>query len=219
MTSTSRALALLAALALAAGLPPAGAPLSGQAEPPSAGAGPQVSVAGSILTPLAPLTRSDVSFDTEVSTAAAVSGGLTWWLGERLGVSGRGVWAPAKLNLRSAPLGAAVPDDLGEADYLAGTLEVHYRFLPGGAAAMLEPFVALGGGVRDLSLDPVAAPEARSATDPVATAAAGTHVRLGGSTALRVELRDLVSSYDAGETGEARIQHDVFVSVGMSFRP
>lgn len=218
MSSSSRILVVVAALAVA--LPASVSPLAAQEQgPPRAARGPEVSLSAAAMTPLAPLTRSDVSFDTEVSSSAAVTGALTWWIGRHLGVSGRGTWAPAKLNLRGAPLGAAVPDDLGDADYLAGLVEVSYRFLPGGAASMLEPFVSLGGGVRDLSLDPVAAPEARSATDPVATAAAGTDVRAWGDLSLRVELRDLVSSYDSGETGESRIQHDVFVSVGLSLRP
>lgn len=213
MPSTPRA-AVLAVLLFAGG-----PPLAAQEAGPPPQTGPEISVAAAVLTPVAGLTRSDVSFDTEVSSAAAVAGGVTWWLGSHLGVSARGVWAPAKLNLRGAPIGAAVPDDLGDADYLAGMLELSYRFLPGGAARMLEPFVVLGGGVRDLGLDPVAAPEARSATDPVATAAAGTYLRIWEPTSLRIELRDIVSSYDAGETGEARVQHDLLVSVGLSLRP
>lgn len=181
--------------------------------------GPVVSLSGSVLTPLTSLTESDVTFDTELSSSAGFSGGLTWWLEEHLGVAGRGTWAPAKLNLRGVPPGAAVPDDLGDADYLAGTLEVRYRFLPGGAASVLEPFVALGGGVRHLSLEPVALPEARSATDGVLTAAGGTLVRVWERTSLRVELRDLVSEFDATETGSGLWQHDVLVSVGVSYRP
>lgn len=205
-----------AAVALPAAAPSVAAQETGASR---ADRGPEVSLSGAVLTPLASLTRSDVSFDTEVSSSAAVTGALTWWVGRNLGVSGRGTWAPAKLSLRGAPLGAAVPDDLGDAEYLAGLVEVSYRFLPGGAASMLRPFVSAGGGVRDLSLDPVAAPEARSATDPVATVAAGTHVRAWEDLSLRVELRDLVSPYDSGETGDSRIQHDVFVSVGLSLRP
>ena len=211
--------ALAAALAGALFLLPADAPLAAQANGPQAAEGPEVSLSGLVLTPLTPLTESDVSFDTEVSSAAGVTGGVTWWLGRHLGVSARAAWAPAQLNLRGAPLGAAVPDDLGDADYLAGTLEATWRFLPAGAASMLQPFVSVGGGVRHLELEPVAEPEARSATDPAATAAAGTRVRLWENVALRLELRDLVSPYDAGETGETRMQHDVAVSVGLILRP
>lgn len=195
------------------------APVTAQTPDGRASAGPEIAVSGSTLTPVAPLTRSDVSFDTEVSSALAASGALTWWLGPHTGISARGIWAPAELNIRGVPGGAAVPDDLGDADYLAGTLELAYRFLPGGAAAMLEPFLSAGVGVRDLELDPVAAPEARSATDPAATVAAGSYVRIWDRTALRIELRDLVSEFDAGETEEGELQHDIFISVGLSYRP
>lgn len=219
MPSTPRSRAAFAALAGALLLAPAGSPVAAQADAPRATAGPEISASGLVLAPLALLTDSDVSFDTEVSSSAGVTGGLTWWVGRHLGVAARAAWAPAQLNLRGAPLGAAVPDDLGDADYLAGTVEATWRFLPGGAASMLEPFVSVGGGVRHLELEPVAAPEARTATDPAATAAAGSRVRLWESASLRLELRDVVSSYDAGETGEARIQHDVLLSVGLSLRP
>lgn len=219
MPPNLHARSVVAALAGALLLLPPGSPLAAQADVPRATAGPEVSVSGLVLTPLALLTDSDVSFDTEVSSSAGVTGGLTWWLGRHLGVAARAAWAPAQLNLRGAPLGAAVPDDLGDADYLAGTVEATWRFLPGGAASMLEPFVSVGGGVRHLELEPVAAPEARTATDPAATAAAGTRVRLWEGASLRLELRDFVSSYDAGETGESRIQHDVQLSVGLGFRP
>lgn len=207
--------------ALAAALLLAAPPLRAQAPAPEGGPalGPVVSLSGSVLTPLTPLTESDVSFDTELSSSAGASATLTWWLTDRVGVAGRGTWAPAKLNLRGVPPGAAVPDDLGDADYLAATVEGHYRFPLRGAASMLEPFVAVGGGVRDLSLDPVAAPEARSATDLVLTAAGGTSVRVWERTSLRLEVRDLVSEFDAGEGGRGTWQHDVLVSVGLSYRP
>lgn len=219
MRTSRRASAVLALLVGAAVLVPADGSLAAQTAGPRAETGPGFSVSGLVLAPLARLTESDVSFDTEVSSTAGLAGAFTWWLDRHLGVSARAAWAPAQLNLRGAPLGAAVPDDLGDADYLAGTLEATWRFLPGGAASMLEPFVSAGGGVRHLALDPVAAPEARSATDPAATVAAGTGVRVWEDASLRLELRDLVSSYDAGETGEGRIQHDVTVSVGVTLRP
>lgn len=180
--------------------------------------GPEVAVSGGVLAPLSLLSSSDVSFSTEVSTSAAVSGGVAWWLGA-LGVEARGLWAPARLGLRPTGIGGAVPDDLGDAEYLAGTIDLVYRLRLAGPAGMVEPFVAAGAGVRRLELDPIARPEVRSATDPVGTLAAGARVDLWRPVAIRFEVRDHVSRFDATETGSSKLQNDVLVTVGLSVRP
>lgn len=181
--------------------------------------GPEFAVSGLVLAPLARLSESEVSFDTEVSSAVGMSIGIGWWPRRHLGVAARGVWGPAELDLRGVSPGAAVPDDLGSAEYMAGTLELIYRLRPGGAASLLEPFLALGAGVRDLSLQPQASPEARSATDLAGSVAVGTYVRIWDRTSLRFEARDLVSEFDATETGRSKLQNDIAVSVGLSVRP
>lgn len=183
--------------------------------PPS---GPEVAVSASVLTPLAELT-SDVAFATEVSTAVGASGTVAWWFGRELGLTVQGVWAPAELNVRPSEFTGPIPTDLGDADYLAGTGAVTYRIPTSGALASVEPFLGLGGGVRHLSLDPVASPDAEDATDPVGTALAGVTTRVWPSLAVRLEIRDLVSSYESPLDGETRLQNDVLVSVGVSLRP
>lgn len=180
--------------------------------------GLEVAVSGGVLAPLSLLSSSDVSFSTEVSTSAAVGGGVAWWLGA-LGVEARGVWAPARLGLRPTGIGGAVPDDLGDAEYLAGTIDLVYRLRLAGPAGMVEPFLAAGGGVRRLELDPIARPEVRSATDPVGSLAVGARVDLWRPVAIRLEVRDHVSRFDATETGASKLQNDVLVAVGLSVRP
>lgn len=185
------------------------------AGPPS---GPEIAVSASVLTPLAELT-SDVGFASEVSTAVGASGTVTWWFGPELGVTAQGLWAPAELHVRPSEFTGPIPTDLGDADYLAGTAAVTYRVPTSGALAAVEPFFGLGGGVRHLSLDPVAAPEAEDATDPVGTALAGVATRVWPSLAVRLEIRDLVSVYESPLDGDTRLQNDVLISVGVSVRP
>ena len=180
--------------------------------------GPEVSISAGVLAPLSLLSTSDVSFSTEVSSSAALGGGVTWWLGA-FGVSAQGVWAPAQLSLRPTGIGGVVPDDLGDAEYLAGSLDLVYRLRLRGAAAIVEPYFALGGGVRRLELDAVARPEVRSSTDPMGTVAAGARVDLWRPAAIRFEVRDQVSRFDATETGASKIQNDILVTVGLSVRP
>lgn len=188
------------------------------AEGQVAGGGPEFRVSAGVFAPLSLLSTSDVSFSTEVSSSAALSGGVTWWLGA-VGVSARGVWAPAQLSLRPTGIGGAVPDDLGDADYLAGTVDLVYRLRFRGPASLVEPFLALGAGVRRLELDPVASPEVRSATDPLGTVAAGARVDVWRPVAIHVEVRDHVSEFDATPTGSSELQNDILVTVGLSIRP
>lgn len=194
-----------------------GSPTTADAQA-SPGSGPEVRISAGVFAPLSLLSTSDVSFSTEVSSTAALGGGVTWWLGA-LGISARGVWAPAQLSLRPTGIGGAVPDDLGDAEYLAGSVDLVYRLRFPGPASLVEPFVALGAGLRRLELDPVASPEVRSATDPLGTVAAGARVDLWPPVAIRFEVRDHVSQFDATETGASELQNDILVTVGLSVRP
>lgn len=183
-----------------------------------AGTGPEVSLSGSVLAPLAELTSSP-AFTTEISTAVGGSGAVTYWFGRRLGLTVQGLWAPAELNVRPSEFTGPIPTGLGDADYAAGTAAVTYRLATSGSLGLVEPFFGLGAGVRHLSLEPAASPDAEDATDPVGTALAGVATRVWPSVALRMEIRDLISAYESPLDGETRLQNDVVVSVGVSLRP
>lgn len=210
---------LVVGLALLAG--PTSSPAIGQAtaDRTALSPGPEVYGTASVLAPLARLNTTSVSFGTEVSSTVGISAGGVWWLSNTMGFGVHGVWAPAQLNLVPSTFTGVVPDDLGDADYAAGLANVVLRLPLSGPASPVEPFVALGAGVRDLQLQPQAAPESRSATDFAATAAVGAAIRAWDPVALRIEVRDVISEYDSTETGEGEIQNDVLVSVGVSYRP
>ena len=214
MTGPARAAVLAALLLLVPGVAVDG--LAAQARSPAPG--PELYASAAVLTPLSELSRTTESFATEVSTSVGVSAGGVWWLGRHVGVGLHGVWEPAELNLRPSGFTGVVPDDLGDADYAAAFGQLVVRLPLEGPASLVEPFLAVGGGIRDLQLDPIASPEARSATDPAATVAAGAAVRLWNPLALRLEVRDVLSDYDE-TVGDGGLQHDVLVSVGLSFRP
>lgn len=198
---------------------PASVAVAAAQEAPDPPRGAEIYATGSVLAPLSRLSSSAASFATEVSSAGGISAGGVWWLGPRLGVGAHGVWAPANLNLVPSTFTGVVPDDLGDADYTAGFASVVVRLALSGPAAAVEPFASAGLGARRLGLDPIASPEARTSTDLAGTLAAGASVRSFGPLALRFELRDVISTYDATESGEAETQHDLLVSVGLSARP
>jgi hypothetical protein len=198
------------------------APTGVAAQSPASGAaaaGPEVSVSGAALTPLALLTETPGTFGTEISTGLGVTGTAGYWLGGGFGVVAQGGWIPAELDLQQAEFTGPIPDQLGDADYLVGTLNLVYRLTLPGPAAAVEPFFGIGGGVRDLDVDPQASPDVEDATDLAGTITAGAYARLWAGGHLRLAVRDVVTSYRSPLSGESRLQNDILVSVGLSFRP
>lgn len=171
------------------------------------------------LAPLADLTADPNSFGTAVTSAPAFGADAAFWLGgSRFGIGVQGMYAPADLLLRPTDFQGAVPTDLGKADYLAATLSLLYRLRLSGAAAGVEPYFGLGGGIRHLSVEAIAEPEVEDVTDPVGTLAAGTLVWVSRSLAIRFEVRDFASSFRSPTTGGSRLQNDVIVTVGLGTR-
>ena len=226
MTPPSRRTAVLLSAALALLLMPAAA--GAQAPPDDSGArrdalppaGPRMeaSAFAGVLAPLARLTADPRTFETEVSASAMFGAEGTWWPRRHLGVALQGIWAPAQLSLIPTDFTGALPDDLGDADYLAISAEARYRLALPPEVSMVRPYLALGGGIRRLDVQAIASPEVADATDPMATAAAGAHVRLAGRFELRFEFRDRVTIYGSPTGGGDRVQNDLGVSVGLAVR-
>jgi len=181
----------------------------------SAGPRLQATAFAGVLAPLARLTSDPQTFETEVSSSAMVGAEVSWWPRGRLGIAAQAAWAPARLSLIPTDFTGALPGDLGDADYLVGSLEARYRVPMPPEVRVVRPYLALGGGIRRLDVDPIASPEVTDATDPLATAAAGAQVRLGARVDLRVELRDRVSVYGSPTGGGDRVQNDLGVSIGL----
>lgn len=209
------ALLLAPATAHAQAAPEPGVP---RASPSPAGPRMEASAFAGVLAPLARLTADPESFETEISSSAMFGAEGTWWPGRRLGIALQGVWAPAQLSLIPTDFTGALPGDLGDADYLAASAEVRYRLALPPEVSMVRPYVALGGGVRRLDVQAIASPEVTDATDPMATAAAGAHVRLAGRFDLRFELRDRIMIYESPTGAGDRVQNDLGVSVGLAVR-
>lgn len=181
--------------------------------------GPEIFAIGGALAPLAQLSSDPGSFATQVSSSATVGGTVGWWLPGGLGAGVQVLYAPAALNILPTAFQGPIPTDLGDAGYLAATAEVRYRLVSGGPAGVLAPYVAVGGGIRHLSFDPIAQLDVQDATDPVGTAAIGVESKLMGPVALRLELRDYLSRFDSSASGDSRLQNDVLVTVGLGILP
>lgn len=215
--------ALLLALVATAGLPAAASAQDGSAPPGRADDRPaatrddriEATAFVGVLAPLSRLTADPETFETEVSSSALFGGEVSWWPRRRIGLAAQGAWAPAELSLIPTDFTGALPDDLGDAAYWAASLEARYRLPVPPEVDLVRPYVAAGGGLRRLDVQPIASPEVTDATDPMATAAAGARVRVGADAALRFELRDRVTRFESPTGGDDRWQNDLAVTVGL----
>lgn len=192
-------------------------PVAAQMEEEDGGTFGVFDVAGfvGLLTPVANLTEDPESFATVIDPYLALGVDLTYWLSERFGIDVTGVYSPSELAVRSTQFQGAIPDDLGDATFLAGTLSAVYRFRSSGSGSALEPYVAGGFGLKRVSVDEIAAPEVESTTDPAATLAAGIRTRIVERFTLRIEVRDFASYFESPTTGDSKLQNDVVVTVGV----
>ena len=76
-----------------------------------------------------------------------------------------------------------------------------------------DPYVGVGAGIRNLSFPTGSGIE--DVDDVVLVISAGGQIRLGERSHLRIDLRDLISSFDVAAFEESRRQHDVLLSVGV----
>ncbi len=170
------------------------------------------------VSPLSNLTEDPASFGTTISPYIAVGADAVYWLSRNLGVGVTGVWVPADLQIQPTEFQGAVPTDLGDVTYLAALANVVYRIRVSGTSSPVEPYFALGAGLRHLSVDEIAKPEVDTATDPAASLAAGVRVAVWRGVVMRAEARDVSSFFESPSTGESRLQNDIAVTVGFGTR-
>ncbi|MCG8467744.1 MAG: hypothetical protein MJB57_05965 [Gemmatimonadetes bacterium] len=167
-----------------------------------------------LIQPIANLTENLGSFGTVIDPDVSFSFDAVGWLSSNVGLSLLGTYSNPDLTALATEFTGAIPDDLGSVDYATAILNLVLRIRGSGSASSLEPYFAIGGGVRHVGVDPIAAPEAEDSTDPAASIAAGIRVPIGGSTWVRAELRDVASFYESPQTGDTILQNDIVIYFG-----
>ncbi len=172
-----------------------------------------------VLTPIANLTENPGSFGTVITPNALFGLEATMWASDAIGIGVLGMYAPVELDAFATQFMGAVPENLGSVDFAAAMANLTFRLRSSGSASTLEPYFSIGGGIRHLSVDEIAAPEAETSTDPAVTIAGGIRVLVADGVWIRGELRDIASRYTSPATGEAIFQNDFAVSFGLGFSP
>ena len=185
-------------------------PMSGQSLP-----GIEVTAYAGALLPLSPLADQGDSLKAELSTKPMFGASLDYWFGGGLGIGVMGGISKPALTVSTVDQGTGFPvtEDMGSVDYVHAEATIQYRpNLPGAASVML-PYVGIGAGIRNLSFPTEAGIE--DVDDIVLVISAGGQIRLGERSHLRIDIRDLVSSFDAAVFDDSRRQHEVLLNVGV----
>jgi len=178
-------------------------------------------VGGGFLAPLADLSPSSGdplqgTLDPlpQLSSSPAVSGGLTYLFSSRVGVGVRATWAPSDVD-DQVPTGGdrSLEGELGEANFVAASVEAVLQPLPRPVGGVLTPYVALGGGIRHLSFD-FEDPRLDDETDPMGTVAGGIRTELPSRLHWWVELRDYISKFKPAGAG-SKFQNDFAITAGF----
>ena len=168
--------------------------------------------------PVANLTNNSDTFGTSVTPGVALGAEGAYWFRSGFGIGLQGFWAPSQLNGFETNVEGTIPETLGSVQYFAFSANAMYRLNVGGPAATVQPYFALGAGLRYLDVDTNAGPEVEGAADPALTAGMGVFVPLAQAMALRVEFRDYMSTYKSPVTGDSKLQNDLLISIGFTYR-
>lgn len=172
-----------------------------------------------VLAPLNDLTSDPGSFGTAITVSPTFGVDAAFWPGRgSFGLGLQGLLAPGDLQVKATEFQGAVPEELGNAHYFAGSATLLYRLRLADAQERVEPYFGVGAGLRHLSVEAVAEPEVEDVTDPMGTLAAGTRVWFSRRLAIRFEVRDHLLAFESPTTGESRIQNDISVTVGLGTR-
>jgi len=170
-----------------------------------------------VLAPLADLTDDPETFGTAVSVSIGVGGEFDYFLKNGLGFGLFGLYAPAELTIVPEDVPIATPPELGDAKWSTITANLLYRVDLKGPAGMVEPYVLVGGGIRNLDVDPIAAPQAVDKTNGVLNFGAGSFVLVAKHWAIRLDLRGYVSPFSVEATDSTATQFDTSILFGISY--
>ncbi len=169
---------------------------------------------GGAIFPMSLLGSRGDSIQAELSTKPAGGVGLEFWFGGGFGLGvGGGIVSPdLTLTVVDSDSGMQNDIDLGSTDYLHGEALLLWRPELRGSAASVLPYFGAGAGVRRLTFDD---PDFEDTTDLTIVLNAGTHLQLSETVHLRLDVRDLISSFEGGPFESSDTQHDLLARIGV----
>lgn len=213
-TGSRRASSLIAVISVAALALPTGA--AAQAYQATV-TPPTVELTGYLgaVFPMSVLGSQGDTLKADLSTKPAFGASLEYWFGGGFGLGVAGGLASPDLALTTADAGSGEQDvvELGTVDYLHGEALLLWRPQFTSSAAVLLPYFGAGVGMRRLDFEDGSGFE--NGSDVTVVLNAGTQIWVSDGVHLRLDVRDLISSYEGGPFDSSDLQHDLFVQVGL----
>jgi outer membrane protein W len=188
------------------------------------GAGFEIAGYLGVLTPLSTLANQGDTLKAELTTAVSFALGLDYWFSGGFGIGAFGGYSQPEMTIFLVEDAGSFPSELklGNIDYWYGVLTAMYRPNLGGNKAILRPYFLLGGGIKSLGSSAIDLGDGEtfsveSSTKPVLAVGAGAHLILSKSWFLRLDVRDLISQFDAEPFEDAKVQNDLFTSIGVGY--
>lgn len=176
------------------------------------------------LTPLSTLAEQGDTLKAELATSVSAGAGLDYWFSNGFGIGAFGSYARPDLTVFKSEGVGQFPDELslGNVNYWVGVLTAMYRPNFSGNKSLLRPYFLLGGGIKyiessEYTLEGDETFFVESSSKPVLTFGAGAHLVLSRVLFLRLDVRDMVSRFDAEPFENSKTQHDLFTSVGFGY--
>ncbi len=186
-----------------------------QAQGQEAGSGLELTGYIGAVLPLSQLANQGDTITAELSTKAVFGASLDYWFSGSWGVQAMAGYAQPDLTVSTVDPVSGFPlaTSVGTVDFLHAEATVQYRPSLPGAAAILLPYFGIGAGIRSLSF-PDGSGFADS-DDVTLILNAGSHIKLSERVHLRLDFRDLVSSFDSEGLDESKTQNEILLSVGL----
>lgn len=175
----------------------------------------ELTVYGGALFPMSMLGSQGDTLRAELSTKPAFAASVEYWIGGGFGIGVMGGLASPDLSMTAFDTDSEqqVSTDLGSTDFLHAEALILWRPELGGSARVLLPYFGVGAGIRRLDFEDGSGFE--DLTDPVLVLNAGTQTRISDRVHFRLDVRDLVSSFEGGPFEDSDVQHDVLAQVGF----
>jgi hypothetical protein len=186
-----------------------------QAQAQESGSGLELTGYIGTVLPLSQLANQGDTIKAEISTKPVVGASLDYRFSGNWGVQVMGGFGKPELTVSAVDSGSEFPVtiNMGSVDFLHAEATILFRPQFTGAAAALLPYFGVGAGIRSLSFPDGSGFE--DSDDVTLIITAGSHIQVSERVHLRLDIRDLVSSFESAGLDDSRLQNEFLINVGL----
>lgn len=170
------------------------------------------------LLPISVLASQGDTLQAEPSTALSLGAELDFWFAGTFGVAIQAGYAAPDIVLTFADPDSGMQDaqPIGSAKTLHAEALLRWRPRLSGSAALVLPYFGVGVGMRRLDFEENEV-GFDDESDMTFVLNLGSQIRLSDALFLRLDVRDLISTFEGGPFEQSDTQHDVYAQIGLGF--